>query len=292
MNTPEVVQPGAPQKGHRWPRGTGLDRGREPGHGRDDWASHIVERYTAAVGDMTALLGKLEPKVVGQETVVLDANGQATKQYRLPFAALAVDYFGAGTLTVTTAPQVTSPPSQGVGLARIGPAGFAVVNSAAYVWSMYGNPGDVVTVTAFARPMEPVGVTSRQAVMTSIPLSQPAADAPLIITVPPGGYLVEGLRVFFAADATVGNRFVTLQIKDPAGNVNTQIANASAVVASTSIQLSWAAGYGAFAFSASGNAIMPWPFPALIPAGWSIAVSIGAIGAADQLSQCVLTVLQ
>jgi hypothetical protein len=121
MNTSEVIQPGAPAKGHRWPRGTGIDRGRQPGHGRDDWAASVVERYTAAIGDMTALLEKLEPcKVLDTRTVILDANGQATVQVRVPYQALHVTSMSENVLTVTSATQQGAAPTSGPGVGILG----------------------------------------------------------------------------------------------------------------------------------------------------------------------------
>lgn len=112
------------------------------------------------IGDLGTLLDELAPRVISTETVVLDANGTATRQYRVPFRSLGVDYFGATTLTVAAAPLAQFAPGPGPGVGKVGPGGFAVLNFRAYEWTVYGNPGELVTITAYARPQPANGVVN------------------------------------------------------------------------------------------------------------------------------------
>lgn len=135
------------------------------------------------IGDQAALLDRLVPKVLQTETIVLDANGTATRVYRVPFQSLGVDYFGTTTLTVTAAPLAAQAPGPGQGVGKVGPGGFAVLNFKAYAASFYGNPGDVLTVTAYGRPQEANGVVNSAAgVLVAAPagglLTVPASDYP------------------------------------------------------------------------------------------------------------------
>jgi|SRR5882724_2982317 len=115
---------------------------------------------TKVIGDLGPLLDELAPGVIGTETLVLDSNGQAVKQFRIPFRSLGVDYFGATTLTVAAAPLASGAPGPGPGIGKIGPGGFAVLNMRAYVASFYGLPGEVLTFTAYAKPQPPNGVVN------------------------------------------------------------------------------------------------------------------------------------
>lgn len=113
-------------------------------------------KLTGAVGDLSKVLDELVPRVIGLETVVLDANGTAMRQYRVPFRSLFVDSQSAKVLTVAGMPLQTSAPTAGpgVGFVRIG--GAAVLNMRAYQWSIYGgNPGELVTVTVYGMPLPP-----------------------------------------------------------------------------------------------------------------------------------------
>jgi hypothetical protein len=127
------------------------------------------------IGDLGTLLDEMAPRVISTETVVLDANGTATRQYRVPYRSLGVDYFGAATLTVAAAPLAQFAPGPGPGVGKVGPGGFAVLNFRAYEWTLYGNPGDLITVTAYARPQPANGVVNG----TGGVMVTPASDYPL-----------------------------------------------------------------------------------------------------------------
>lgn len=66
-------------------------------------------KLTAAVGDLTSLIDKITPGVIGVHTHVLDANGTAAGQFRVPFKSLHVDHHGASPTTVTAAGTVAAP---------------------------------------------------------------------------------------------------------------------------------------------------------------------------------------
>jgi hypothetical protein len=114
------------------------------------------KHLTGAIGDLSKLLDQLAPKVIGQETVVLDANGTATRQFRIPFRCLYVESQSAQLLTVAGMPMQTAPPHAGPGIAYVKAAGATVANIRAYQWSVWGGTqGDLVTVTVFSVPQPP-----------------------------------------------------------------------------------------------------------------------------------------
>jgi hypothetical protein len=110
------------------------------------------------MGDMSGLLARMIPAVIAQKTITLDATGTASEQFRVPFASVGIDYFGTALLTVAAHPLQQAAPGPGVGIAKVGPGGFAVVNFRANVLSFYGNPGDQITFSAMAQPQPPNGV--------------------------------------------------------------------------------------------------------------------------------------
>ena len=42
-----------------------------------------------AIGDLTGALNRMAPGVLGTELIALDASGQATRQFRVPFRAIS-----------------------------------------------------------------------------------------------------------------------------------------------------------------------------------------------------------
>lgn len=142
-----------------------------------------------AVGDLTAVITGLAPKVLGSRLVALDANGQAAGNLRVPYQALSVTSFSTSTLTVAAAPLGSSAPGPGPGVCQIPPRGFRVYNARAHAWSIYGgSPGDLVFVEAFALPQPPaaailtVPFTPVGSVMAYASVATPAAGAAVAST--------------------------------------------------------------------------------------------------------------
>lgn len=116
----------------------------------------LDEHLASVIGDLTTALRGMVPVVLGSETVVLDANGTASRSYRLPYRSISVTSFSAGKLTVASAPLGSGAPPLGPGIAVIAPQGYRVCNFSAYVWSIYGGTaGEQVVIEAFAEPQPP-----------------------------------------------------------------------------------------------------------------------------------------
>lgn len=243
-----------------------------------------------ALGDMSGLLDRLAPAVIAQKTIQLDATGTAQEQFRLPFRSIAVDYFGTGDLTVAAQPlgggAIPAAPGPGVGIAHVGPGGFAVCNMRATVVSFYGLPGDFLTFTCFASPQAPCGVASVSAAPQEVVNANPAAGSAFVFTVPAAGPALQlvSAHAFFVASAVVANRFISIQIQDGAANILASVINAAAVVASTSLSISWLSTVTAFASSASGTSELPIPMRILEP-GWTLRINASSIDVGDQFSQ-------
>jgi hypothetical protein len=99
----------------------------EGGRGRRfGGCAESLEKFAAAhgqlyqaIGDMTGLLRRMTPVVLGVRTFVLDANGSATDSVRVPYKALAVDHVKLDTITSSNATGSVTSPAGGATIAQV-----------------------------------------------------------------------------------------------------------------------------------------------------------------------------
>lgn len=116
----------------------------------------VAAEIVTAIGDLSGLLRQLAPRVLGAATYQLDARGQASDQYRLPFAAIAITSFSAQKLVLAAMPIQAAAPGNGPGITIVPPNAFRLVNLAGYTWSVYGGTqGDQICVEVLSRPQPP-----------------------------------------------------------------------------------------------------------------------------------------
>jgi hypothetical protein len=142
------------QPRHRWPT-TSTDPGHPPA---PETGPHqpTDDELREAMGDLAGAIRSIVPVVLSSETWLLDSNGQAGREYRVPFRSLAVWSFSAQRLTIANGPKGSSTPQQGPGVGVIPINGFRVLNLAGHAWAIYGGTqGDVVCVEAYGLPMPP-----------------------------------------------------------------------------------------------------------------------------------------
>lgn len=94
-------------------------------------------------------------ETLATETFVLDVNGQATRQFAFAYAAVAVTSLSTQVVTVSSSPPQGTAPGSGPGVALVPPNKGAVHCMSGHVVTLYGNPGDRVTLSVFARPQPP-----------------------------------------------------------------------------------------------------------------------------------------
>lgn len=86
---------------------------------RDDVNLDAHAKTAAAVGDLTRLLDELAPRVLGVRTYVLDGNGMATDNVRVPYKALAVSHVPIGTAVSASATGTQNAPAGGTTIAQV-----------------------------------------------------------------------------------------------------------------------------------------------------------------------------
>jgi hypothetical protein len=118
----------------------------------DDPTPGLLAGIHAAIRDLHALCRSVlaSRAVLSCETLPIDANGLLTRDWSIPFKAVAVTNHGAtDPMTVTSmSPGVAAP--TGVGVARVDAGKSAVCNVAGNALTIYGTPGDIVTLQVFA----------------------------------------------------------------------------------------------------------------------------------------------
>jgi hypothetical protein len=152
---------------------------------------HVIKSFTAAheqltgaVGDLGRLLDGITPKVIGVQLVQLDALGQATAQYRVPFRALSVDLEPSGlTANASAAAAGSATATLPVGAELVGftvtegtftVANFATVTvtgaaGGTQTYNIQNNPGSTSAIFGIqqtfpvplipASPLVPIAVT-------------------------------------------------------------------------------------------------------------------------------------
>jgi hypothetical protein len=143
---------------HRWPGEHPPDPGplEHPLPPLAHGAQRTPEDLYEAMGDLAGAIRSMVPIVLSSETWALDASGQASREYRVPFRSIAVWSFSAQRLTLTDAPKQTAAPPAGPGVAIIPINGFKLSNLASHAWSIYGGTaGDLICVETYGLPMPP-----------------------------------------------------------------------------------------------------------------------------------------
>lgn len=171
-----------PRHRHRWP----AKQTSTPPRPRP---ADVETAAIKAIGDLTNAVLSLAPVVLDSSTFQLDANGQATRQFRVPFAAVAVTSGSVARLTIASGPPGAAAPGPSAGAGHVPPLGFAAHNISGRVWTIYGgSAGDLVTVTTFGRPVPPSadpGITTAHATGTAA-VAVSAAGATAAATLPAG----------------------------------------------------------------------------------------------------------
>ena len=99
--------------------------------------------------------GLVVNEILWAGVVQLDANGQHTRSFEVPFAALTLANFGAATLVGVTAPPAAQAPGPGPGQVQVRTNTARTKSLAGTILTLYGTPGAMVDLTVHANPQPP-----------------------------------------------------------------------------------------------------------------------------------------
>lgn len=123
--------------------------------------------------------------------------------------------------------------------------------------------------------------TSTKIILTG---SDPAANTEQDETIGATGdrfvYHIKSIFIPLVTDANVANRFPAIQITDESDNVFMEIAVATAVTASTTMNVEAVRGLD-FATDGNGNEIVPLPEKLIVPGGYKIKTLTANLQATD-----------
>jgi hypothetical protein len=103
----------------------------------------------------SALRGMRDHETLVIETIVIPASGVVDRDWQVEYHAVAVTSQSTQAVTLSSSPSASSAPPSGVGVAVIGPNRCGVFNLCGYSLSVYGKPGDTVTLEVLAKPQPP-----------------------------------------------------------------------------------------------------------------------------------------
>jgi hypothetical protein len=111
-----------------------------------------LQDLRGAVTDLAATIrGNHVNKILNTELIVIPTSGVWTRDFSVPFAALAISTLGDG-MTIAGAPPQGNPPGGGVGVHKIPAGGQITVNLAGNILSVYGVAGDQANLQVFLEP--------------------------------------------------------------------------------------------------------------------------------------------
>jgi hypothetical protein len=90
------------------------------------------------------------------------------RDFQVPYAAVSVLSQSSALVTAANATLAQAAPTQGQGVAQVGPRGFGIFNLAGRSLTLYGNPGDSVSITVFACPQPPAAAVGAVAVAGTV----------------------------------------------------------------------------------------------------------------------------
>lgn len=256
-------------------------------------ATELLDAIRKLDATSTELIGQLRGgmtnSVLQAGLYALNTDGIWSGGFRVPMGSVYVANHGSGDLTVSGSAPGNGAPQQGISLSRI-PAGcYAVINLASANLTVYGNPGEYVSLQVFAKSQPPSAglIASNAGVVTTAVGSNPAAGAEISETVPAGEqWELLAVRFTLVTDATVATRAPSLLIDDGTNTI-LRIAAASTQTASLTVAYNWMADLGYEKTSASANVQGSFPRLTLL-GGYRIRTTTGAMVAGDDYGAPVL----
>jgi hypothetical protein len=166
-------------------------------------------------------------RVLESATFTFNAAGAIFRDYQVPYAAVSILSQSSALVTAANATLAAAAPAQGQGVAQVGPRGFGIFNLAGRSLTLYGNPGDSVSITVFASPQPPAAAIGSVALAgtatvagTVTALTPATAD---IYVESPTSRLTNGNTANLTWPVNVTEAFVGVNVTAFAGGTNVQI---------------------------------------------------------------------
>ncbi|HEV2347595.1 MAG TPA: hypothetical protein VGS97_26120 [Actinocrinis sp.] len=166
-------------------------------------------------------------KVLETASFKFNTAGVISRDYPVPYSAVTIVSQSSAKLTAANQPNAGAAPSEGQGTAIVGPYGSGTYNLAGRSLTLYGNPGDYVTITVYACPQTPaaapgaVAITGTAAVSGSVTTVTPATSD--LYTEAPASRTTSGNTATLTWPANVTEAFVGVNVTGFAGGTNVVI---------------------------------------------------------------------
>lgn len=174
----------------------------------------------------TAFRELRDSTVLDSATYVFDANGVIERSYPVPYNAVTIDSDSAAAVTLANQPNAGAAPARGQGVVIVGPYGAGTYNIAGRALTLYGTPGDSVTLIVDARVQPPcaspgqVAIAGTAAVSGSVTaLTQTAVD---VYTESPTSRLTNGNTATLTWPAHATETWIGVNVTGFAGGTNVQ----------------------------------------------------------------------
>lgn len=205
----------------REPIGKSLMRTLAPGHAAEVDLQRIeLADAVHAIRTMTEEIGKLRSQVVNDvltsELLTLDATGQASREFRVPFGSVTVANPNGSEVILQGGGAQGSPPGGGNGVHAIPSGTQRTINLSHHVLTLYGTPGARISLEAFTKAQPPTAgpVLSDIAADTAV-LSSVAGNAAAVQLLPAnltrrgGSFFNESAATLYLGYTTVAALSIT-----------------------------------------------------------------------------------
>jgi hypothetical protein len=121
----------------------------------EDMLEELRQQKRTSTEMVSHLRGLAVNAVLAIEIAEFDAAGIITRSWNVPFGCVAVANHGTGEVTVASGGPQDTPPTQGTGLALVPKDISRVINLAGMTLTLYGTPGERVSLQVFTRTWPP-----------------------------------------------------------------------------------------------------------------------------------------
>lgn len=188
----------------------------------------IAKHLEALNGAMATSFRELRrSKVIESASFRFPASGIIERNYPIPYNAITLVSHSTAQVTAANQPNAGTAPTEGQGTIIVGPLGFGTYNVAGRSLTLYGNPGDYVTITVDACTQQPIASAGQVTLAGTSPVSGTvtvlAPNPTDTYTEAPVSRTTNGNTATLTWPANVTEAWVGVNITGFAGGTNVQI---------------------------------------------------------------------